>query len=775
MKINLRRVKDEKAAATTLVVVTVLSFLVILMGAFLTVTALRQSQLKSDIRIQEIYGQDVDKIDEVYDKLTRKEGSILAGQTAIGENRVYVDSNNDAAVIPQGFAVSGISGENTIENGLVIYQTGEINITDWSDANAIRNKYNQWVWVPVANPSEMYEENQNGVALGGGTGVTTKRYSKSEIISGITRTTPGDKTDCREPDLVLGNGNECDAVNYETAGFASLKDMAQNLALDYNEMLDSVNQFKGFYVGRYELTGTVDNPTEKSGEVLVNQNWYNLYKACKYFGKDNDNIETRMIWGIEWDETCKYINERGKKVTLDNVNEYANCKDVNVKSSDGTQIIKPSGTATILQTGITTYTEINNIYDFVGNIYEWTQEAFGSSSSYNRYNRSARGTDYGDSGGSVFYRGCTANVADGGFGRSTRPTLYIRTTQSTKSSLEKLRDAGNYVTKKTTVYDSNGNKVVIPQGFKVASDSGINVTEGIVIEDNDIIQGIGNNRGNQYVWVPVSNVDGNNSSDGTEQNLITLDNGNKVEITLGRYTFDTTNGNPTQVQKGSQASEVTSSNYSDSSNNKYKIGYNTEFSDAKLSDGPYIPTSAQNLLGFIESVKNNNGYYIARYEASYGTDEKPNSKVSNSFRTDNNTALTNGMLWNRINQPNASLKCQNIYNTVNTDLTNSYAWDTAIIYIQSMGNSNYANVKDGNGTLKNTGTIGDEKCKINDLAANEMEWNTEFVDNVQQYINWKTVRRGSLFSDANYYASSRSTTRADFTDNEHSFRPILWL
>lgn len=36
---------------------------------------------------------------------------------------------------------------------------------------------------------------------------------------------------------------------------------------------------------------------------------------------------------------------------------------------------------------------------------------------------------------------------------------------------------------------------------------------------------------------------------------------------------------------------------------------------------------------------------------------------------------------------------------------------TAIVYIQAMGNSNYANQTDGNGTLKNTGSTEDENVK----------------------------------------------------------------
>ncbi len=83
---------------------------------------------------------------------------------------------------------------------------------------------------------------------------------------------------------------------------------------------------------------------------------------------------------------------------------------------------------------------------------------------------------------------------------------------------------GSYVSKLTVAKDSNDNIVRIPKGFKVASDSGINVTEGIVIEDGDVKAGKGNNRGNQYVWIPVGN--GIKKSDKTQ-----------INITLGRYNF----------------------------------------------------------------------------------------------------------------------------------------------------------------------------------------------------------------------------------------------
>lgn len=64
-----KKVIQEKAAISMLIIVTILSFAAILTGAFLTVATLKKSQLESDIRLQEIYGEDVDRVDEIYAEL----------------------------------------------------------------------------------------------------------------------------------------------------------------------------------------------------------------------------------------------------------------------------------------------------------------------------------------------------------------------------------------------------------------------------------------------------------------------------------------------------------------------------------------------------------------------------------------------------------------------------------------------------------------------------------------------------------------------------------
>lgn len=325
--------------------------------------------------------------------------------------------------------------------------------------------------------------------------------------------------------------------------------------------------------------------------------------------------------------------------------------------------------------------------------------------------------------------------------------------------------------------DTKGNQVIVPGGFKIASDSGTTVQQGIVIEDAS---------GNQFVWIPVSNI----NHDGS--NPIILDNGSEVEITLGRYTFNASTGAETKVQYGSEYAATTLEAVTAGTVTSYRIGsYYYELTDFRESNQDSGTTgtnsTAKDLAGFINSVSTNKGYYLARYEASYasgsafgvGNDSsyyKPASKVSTDKSTDS-MDYTAGTLWNFITQGNASMASRQMYygdSYVESDLCNSYAWDTAIVYIQAMGNSNYVNAYDGNGTLKNTGETGDEKCKIFDMAGNTLEWTTEYSTNTSSSSTGRCTYRGGVYDDSNYYASSRYDDDATTSDFGISFRPLLY-
>ena len=265
-------------------------------------------------------------------------------------------------------------------------------------------KNNEWVWVPVdsATLATMYEESSDEKTLCGTTGETavkTKLYSKSEIISGKTRTTPGTTSSYREPDLVIGSGTSYDAKEEyykDILGFESKEKMAEAFVSDYNEMLTSIEKYGGFYIGRYELS---EAGVQKDKATLTNTNWYNLYKKCKELNA-SDKVETRMIWGCQWDVTMNWLISSGAK-TSNEVNKdsssWGNYKDstenakVTVTEEDGTTTNKYGSKQ---NTGYSEYWKANNIYDLAGNCFEWTQEA-----GYTHY-RAVRGGNYSYSGSS---------------------------------------------------------------------------------------------------------------------------------------------------------------------------------------------------------------------------------------------------------------------------------------------------------------------------------------------------------------------------------------
>lgn len=197
-----------------------------------------------------------------------------------------------------------------------------------------------------------------------------------------------------------------------------------------------------------------------------------------------------------------------------------------------------------------------------------------------------------------------------------------------------------------------------------------------------------------------------------------------------------------------------------------------------------LNTTALNLKGFIDSVNKNKGYYIARYEASYGVDGKANSKISNTFSESSPTTRQEGMLWNFINQIDAAQMCRNIYGqnntSVETDLVNSYAWDTAVTFIQEFSeDKTYSKQNSLNKALGNTGNLGqnilDEKCKINDMASNMNEWTTEYSNHTRNSKAYPCPIRGGYYSSNNYCTSGRSSYPSSAKYNYIGFRSIVYL
>ena len=332
--------------------------------------------------------------------------------------------------------------------------------------------------------------------------------------------------------------------------------------------------------------------------------------------------------------------------------------------------------------------------------------------------------------------------------------------------------------------DTYGNVVVVPKGFKVVTSEATTVPEGIVIEDGT---GTETTTGNQFVWIPVGTVHKDSNPE------------NDVTIKLGRYTFDETNGNPTMQQAAfagdneSNPSQTYASDPPVTINSYYQEL--TTYREGIASNGTDgLNATAKNLAKFMQSVQENGGYYLARYEASYGSgsstaDWKPLSKISTGTPRDSSqssTPLRQGMLWNWVTQLEASKICQNMYPSedttvgVESDLTNSYAWDTAIVFIQSMNtaNSNYANANrdtTGNSSLMNTGETGDEVCNIFDMAANLSEWTTEYSTGTTSSNASPCTNRGGTYVNSNLYTVLRYYNYAIGIGYDVGFRVTLYV
>ena len=320
-------------------------------------------------------------------------------------------------------------------------------------------------------------------------------------------------------------------------------------------------------------------------------------------------------------------------------------------------------------------------------------------------------------------------------------TAYVDGEKITGTMTVHLRDVSGEETENTYAHDNLGNIVKVPAGFKVVNPED-NVTDGIVIED--VNAGDEYTKGSQFVWIPVGNV-------------ITDSNGSTTTITLGRYDFNS-DGSTTTVS--SSLTEDTAESHNSS----------------------YGNVIAKDINDFIEKANSSGGYYIGRYEAgdAYATNSA-RTGTSNVSNPNNPITCKSGVYpYTYINQADASNLCQNMYSSSNfeSDLINSYSWDTAIVFIQEFsGDTDYSRQTRLQSTLAKCGeatdgTNNDVRCNIYDMAGNIREWSTETGHDPDT----PCIGRGGRYSGTSHYTSSRLYNFVNnYFLNESSARPILYL
>lgn len=123
-------VKEDKGASSVLVLLTVLIFVCILTGVFAIVATRAGGQMKSDMRIQEIYQNEVDRADEIYDEVISKITSYnitynLNGGTGVSNSTYTASTPTFTLPIPvkENYKFLGWTGSNGNEPELEVIIT----------------------------------------------------------------------------------------------------------------------------------------------------------------------------------------------------------------------------------------------------------------------------------------------------------------------------------------------------------------------------------------------------------------------------------------------------------------------------------------------------------------------------------------------------------------------------------------------------------------------------------------------------------------------------
>ena len=153
---------------------------------------------------------------------------------------------------------------------------------------------------------------------------------------------------------------------------------------EYDDMLESVEYYKGFYIGRYEASNNGNDIAQSKRDISpwVNVSQIVAIRACS----NNETENMHLIHGIEWDSTLNWLignatissstKEKTKTMNIEDVqtnsSSWGNYRDSTGNAEENSGIKQNTGTSE--------YWKANNIYDLVGNVWEWTQEKYSTGS-----------------------------------------------------------------------------------------------------------------------------------------------------------------------------------------------------------------------------------------------------------------------------------------------------------------------------------------------------------------------------------------------------------
>lgn len=283
-------------------------------------------------------------------------------------------------IIPEGFAPTKLAGEDSIDDGLVI--------TDGYG--------NEYVWVEVPKTAEIYKT--------AGINITEFNLDNYAKIEEDLHQYTVDYRKVGYNDIYEDDNSEGwfeDKTAYDTAK---------------QKMLKSVYSNEGFWISRYEA-GIEVNRTSNIEPVELPLSKANMYPytyitrtQAKLLAEKSSkgDYTSSLLFGVQWDLTLKYIESKKIQTVSDiklqlnqnssKVGNYLNAqfelyrgkfaqrralsKWYDFNSQEKNELVTGRKkleqvsveNSILLTTGATEATNLQNIYDMAGNVWEWTLE-----------------------------------------------------------------------------------------------------------------------------------------------------------------------------------------------------------------------------------------------------------------------------------------------------------------------------------------------------------------------------------------------------------------
>ena len=244
------------------------------------------------------------------------------------DNTKAEDKYGNIVIVPKGFKVV-ISEGTTVPEGIVI-----------EDSN-----HNQFVWIPTGS----YKVDESGTTK---TNDLTRREwgTTKDVVKEPTPITGDDEASGRFGNIYFGEGDSR-SIAHDSIG--KFLDSAKPASEGGNG---------GFYIGRYEQGKGNVCKAGVNAYVSITRDTAKAQAEAMYKDKEKYGVTSELISSYAWDTALNFIcqnSKHGYKLATTTSDTYGNI-----------------GTGSVGQRVTGNYPAdcYSNIYDFLGNCYEWTTE-----------------------------------------------------------------------------------------------------------------------------------------------------------------------------------------------------------------------------------------------------------------------------------------------------------------------------------------------------------------------------------------------------------------